>query len=674
MKLARIVALLFISLPILAQQPFTFDDMMKVRRVGVPRLSPDSKWIAYDVSTVDLEANRRTSAISLLSSGGGMPLQITDGKHLDDSPVFSPDGKSIAYLSNRHGGARQIYVYDLARKSSRKVSDLTNGAGSVRWLPDGSGFVAVSDVFPDCGVDPQCAAKRVASQDGRPSQARIIEGLMYRHWNMWVPETTSQIVQISLDGTPRALTSGMFDTPPFSLGGPDAFDISPDGRELAFTRNTDPLAALSTNSDIFIVPVAGGAEPKRITTRRGADTTPRYSPDGKWIAYRSQAREGFEADQWELHLYERGTGRSMRIANDFASGAESIDWAGDSKSLIITARDEKRNSIYEIAVPFGTSRRIYGDGSSDGVQLSRNGRTIYFQNSTLSRPAEIFSVARSGGAAKQVTHENDRLLSNVIMGEVSDLWYAGADDTRVQTLLVKPPRFDPSRKYPALVLIHGGPQSAWTDSWGYRWNPQIFASAGYVVLMPNPRGSTGYGQRFTDEISRDWGGKVYVDLMKGVDELAKLPYVDETRLAAAGASYGGYMVNWILGHSDRFKALVSHAGVFNLDSMYGVTEELWFPEWEFGGNPWDNPELYEKWSPHRYAKYFKTPTLVTHGELDFRVPVGEGMQLFTALQRRGVPSKLILFPDEGHWILKPQNSKLWYTNVIDWLNRYTKDQ
>jgi len=670
MKLIRIAVLLLAAAPLLAQQPLTFEHLMKVRRVGVPRVSPDSKWIAYDVSTIDLTANKRFSAVYLIGGSGGEPVKITSGKAQDDSPVFSPDGKQIAYLSNSEGGAKQIYIYDVASKSSRKVSSLVAGAGAVRWLRDGKSLLAVTDVHPDCGVEAKCNEEKNAADEKRPSKAHIIDGLLYKHWNSWVPATRSHIVHVRLDGTATDLTPGKFDAPPFSLGGPESYDVSPDGSELAFTQNTDEDAALSTNNDLFLVSLSGKTEPKRITSRKGADDTPRYSPDGKWIAYRSQARPGFEADQWELHLYERSTARSMRIASEFAPGAESIDWSPDSKAVVITARDEKRNSIYEIAVPSGKSRRIYGEGSSDGVQLSADGKTIFFENATLSRPNELFSIPRAGGVAKRITRENDALLSSLTLGEVSDIWYAGAGGTKVQALVVKPPKFDASKKYPVLLLIHGGPQGAWTDSWSYRWNPQMFAAAGYVVLMPNPRGSTGYGQKFTDEISRDWGGKVYVDLMNGVDELVKLPYIDGKRLSAAGGSYGGYMVNWLLGHTDRFNAFISHAGVYNLESMYGVTEELWFTEWEFGGNPWDNPEDYTKWSPHRFAKNFKTPTLVIHGELDFRVPVGEGMQLFTALQRREVPSKMIIFPDEGHWILKPQNSKLWYENVISWLNRW----
>jgi dipeptidyl aminopeptidase/acylaminoacyl peptidase len=436
-----------------------------------------------------------------------------------------------------------------------------------------------------------------------------------------------------------------------------------------YARNTDKDAALSTNSDLFIVAL-NGQEARRITTRTGADTSPVYSPDGKYIAWRSQARAGYESDLWELWLYDRSNGSTKRIASDFPNWIQSVTWGPNSRSLFITAPENGDTVLYELTLD-GEPRKLTTDGTAGHIEVSPDGQTFYLDWQSLDRPTEIYSLRR-GGNLNRLTQHNDKTLASLNLGATSDVYWTGADDARIQSHLVLPPNFDASKKYPAILLIHGGPQGAWGDSWSYRWNPQMFAARGYVVLAPNPRGSSGFGQKFVEEISRDWAGKVYVDLMNGVDWLAAQPYVDATRLGAAGGSYGGYMVNWILGHSDRFKALVSHAGLFNLSSMYGVTEELWFPEWEFAGTPWDNPELYEKWSPHRFVKNFKTPTLIVHGELDYRVPVGEGFQLFTALQRRGIPSRLLYFPDEGHWVLKPQNSKLWHEQVLGWFDEYLK--
>ncbi len=656
----------------LAQHPLTFDDLAAMRRIGAPQVSPDGKWVAYDASTIDLPANYRKSAIYVVPSAGGESRKISDGVKQDEGPAWSPDGKTIAYVSDRDGGAKQVWLYDIAANTSRKLTNVSGGAASVKWMPDGSGVIFTSDIYPDCGVEPQCIKDKTTAEGSKPSKGRVIDNLMFRHWNAWLEPTRTHILFYPLGaGSARDLTPGAFDAPPFSVGGGDEFDVSPDGRELVFARNSETNPELSTNSDVFIIPIAGG-DARRITTRTGADTSPKYSPDGKFIAYRAQARAGYESDLWELWLYNRATGAQTRLAQDFSNWIESYAWAPDSRSIYFAAPENGRQPIYQVNIDGGRATKIYDlGGSADAINVSRDGRTIYFTQSTLKRPADIFSMTRDGKAV-QLTHDNDALLARLSMGAVTSTTWTGGENAQVQGWIVTPPGFDAAKKYPAVVLIHGGPQGAWGDAWSYRWNPQMFAARGYVILMPNPRGSTGFGQKFVEDISGDWGGNAYVDIMNGVDRFTSLPYVDATRLGAAGASYGGYMIDWILGHSDRFKALVSHDGVYNLTSEYGVTEELWFPEWEFKGNPWDNPEQYERWSPHLYAKNFKTPTLVVQGELDFRVPVDQGLQLFTTLQRKNIPSRLLYFPDEGHWVLKPQNSKLWHTTVLGWLDQWLK--
>jgi dipeptidyl aminopeptidase/acylaminoacyl peptidase len=666
----KLLLLLTLALAAGAQRPITFEDMAAMKRIGAPKVSPDGKWIAYDASTIDLANNIRKSAIYLMAADGSQWKQLTDGAKQDEGPAWSPDGKTIAYVSNREGGAKQVYLLDVASGQSKKLTNLANGAGSVKWVPDGSGVVLVSDVHPDCGVDPQCTEQKDTAASKSPTKARVIDSLLYRHWNAWVEPTRAHVIHVSLSGAARDLTPGAFDAPPTVVGDDNEFDVSPDSKELVYARNSNTNLERSTNSDLYVISLTGSGEAKRITSRTGADTSPMYSPDGKWIAYRSQARNGYESDLWELWLYDRETGQSKRIAADFPDWISEIAWAPDSKSFVADAPLKGKNALYEITLD-GKYKLIESMGSAGSIDIAPDGRTIYYTMSTLKRPADIYSLTRNG-QRKQLTHENDALLGQIAMGTSEDLWWTGADGAQIQGHLIKPPNFDPNKKYPALVLIHGGPQGAWGDAWSYRWNPQPFAARGYVILMPNPRGSSGFGQQFIEQISKDWAGRVYVDLMNGVDKLAAMPYVDASRMGAAGGSYGGYMVNWILGHSNRFKALVSHAGVFNLESMYGVTEELWFPEWEFGGPYWENPEQYEKWSPHRFAKNFNTPTLVTHGELDYRVPIGEGLQLFTVLQRKGVPSKLLYYPDEGHWVLKPQNSKLWFQTVGDWFDRWLK--
>ncbi len=668
-RIVIFAALLLTTIAAAAQRPMTFEDLAGMKRIGAPKVSPDGKWVTYDASTIDLAANVRRSAIHLVAADGSAPGRaITDGAKQDDSPAWSPDGNTIAYLSNREG-SKQVWLYDVGTGKSRKLTSLSGGASALKWVPDGSGLVVVSDVYPDCGIETKCAEEKDKAIENAPSKARVIESLLFRHWNTWQAPTRAHIVYVPLRGSARDLTPGVFDAPPFSVGGGEEFDVSPDSKELVYARNTEEHPERSTNADLFVVPLAGG-EATRITSRTGADTSPAYSPDGKWIAYLSQSRNGYESDLWELWLYDRATTQSKRVASDFNEWIEELTWSPDSKSLIAHAPLQGKGALFEITLD-GRATLIHNAGSAGSTDVSPDSKTIFFTLSSLRRPADIMAMTRNG-QVRQLTHENDALLARIPMGTTEDVWWRGADGVRVHGHLVKPPHFVPSKKYPAIVLIHGGPQGAWSDAWSYRWNPQPFAARGYVILMPNPRGSSGFGQKFVEEISRDWAGKVYGDLMAGVDTLAAMPFVDSNRIGAAGGSYGGYMVNWILGHSTRFKALVSHAGVYNLESMYGVTEELWFPEWEFGGPFWEAPEDYEKWSPHRFVKNFSTPTLVTHGELDYRVPVGEGLQLFTALQRRGVPSKLVLFPDEGHWVLKPQNSKLWFQTVGDWFDRWLK--
>jgi len=665
-KTALLLFSVVIAASALAQvPPINIDHLLAIKRVGSPRLSPDNKWIAFDESTIDMKANARRSAIHLMPASGGASRTITDGAKQNEGPAWSPDGKWIAYVSNRDSGEKQVWLYDVAAGTQKRISNLEGGAGSVKWMPDGKAVIVVSDiVVSDTKVAPAPA-----------THARIITSLLYRHWMAWQGPTRSHILYVPLDGSAaRDLTPGAFDAPPFSLGGGDEFDVSPDGKELAFARNTDEHPELSTNSDVFIVPIVastGGGEAKRITTRRGADTSPQYSPDGKYIAYRSQSRAGYESDLWELWLYNRATGQSTRLAADFPNWIEAAHWAPDSKSLYVIAPFQGADQLFQITLD-GKYAMIEGFGSVSDFEVARNNETLYESRSSITGPTEIYAIDRRTAKSERLTHENDALLTSVKVGMTRDFYWTGADGAKIEGHLVTPPDFDPNKKYPALVLIHGGPQGAWSDAWSYRWNPEIFASRGYVILMPNPRGSTGFGQQFTEEISGDWGGRVYTDIMNGVDALAALPYVDGSRIGAAGASFGGYMIDWILGHTDRFKALLSHDGVFNLVSMYGATEELWFPEFEFKGNPYDNPELYEKWSPSNSVKNFKTPTLVVQGELDFRVPIDQGLQLFTALQRRGVPSKMLVFPDEGHWVLKPQNSRLWYTTAGEWFDQWLK--
>ena len=654
----------------------TINELLKVRRIADPQVSPDGKWIAFSVSDPDVAANKSNKQIYLISIEGGEPRLLPTGDISSEQPRWSPDGKTLAYISAQ-GGEAQVWTIEVASGAKKKITNAATGADSPVWSPDGKWIAFVSEVYPEC-KDDDCNRKRAQEVAGSKVKAKVADRLLFRHWNAWKEGKRSHIFVVSADGSTAArdLTPGDYDAPPFSLGGPPEFVFSPDSRELAFSRNTDKDEALSTNGDIFTVAVAGG-EARRITgENRGADLTPLYSPDGRYIAYRSQPRAGFEADRWQLMLYDRQTNKARTLADQFDIHVEGYVFSPDSKKLYLVAGERGLQPIYTIPVTGGTPSKLIADGYNDDLRITSDGRWLVFTRNSATRPTEVYRASADGTGVAAVTKVNDAFIGGFGLQAAEEVTWEGAEAARVSGWVVKPPDFNQSRKWPLLVLIHGGPQSAWNNNWGYRWNPQVFASAGYVVFMPNPRGSTGFGQKFIDEISGDWGGRVFTDLLNGVAHVISLGYVDKERIGAAGGSYGGYIVNWIEGHNNdprfQFKALVSHAGVYNLTSMYGATEELWFTEWEFKGTPWDNPEIYTRWSPHMFVKEFKTPMLVTHGELDYRVPIGEGLQLFTALQRRGVPSKLLYFPDEGHWILKPQNSQLWYATVLNWLDAYLK--
>jgi dipeptidyl aminopeptidase/acylaminoacyl peptidase len=660
-----------------AKRAITFKDLISLHRVSEPQISPDGKWIAYSVATPDLEANRSLRDVWLVPTAGGEARQLTRGGS-DMRARWSPDGKKLAFISGR-SGTPQIYWIALEGGEATRLTSLSTGADNELWSPDGKTVAFVSSVYPDC-KDDACNAARDAAKETSKVKARIYEKLLYRHWNEWWDGKRSHLFAVAVDGggAARDLTPGAnYDVPPFNEGAPEAIAFSPDGKELCFTANTDKDEALSTNGDLFTVDVSGGSEPKRITTNPGNDWGPAYSPDGKWIAYRAQLLAGYEADRWRLMLFERQSGKAINRTEDFDRSVESYAWTPDSARIYFSAEAQAEMPVYEIDVAANGAPRVIADGYNADFDLSRDGRTLALLRTNLTMPAEIFTADADGGAhLRQVTHQNDRLLAQVELQGAETFWFEGAEKTQVEGLLIRPPHFDAAKKYPTLFLIHGGPQGAWTDAWGYRWNQQVMAAAGYVVVMVNPRGSTGYGQKFTAQISRDWGGRVYEDLLKGLDAaIAKYPFIDGARVGAAGGSYGGYMIDWIATHTDRFKCLISHAGPYDLASEYGATEELWFADWEFGGPPWAKPELYRKWAPSEFAAglgKYKTPTLVVGGELDFRVPYTQDLEFFTALQVQGVPSKLVIFPDEGHWVLKPQNSELWYATFLDWLGRYLR--
>jgi dipeptidyl aminopeptidase/acylaminoacyl peptidase len=703
------------------KRAFTFEDMMKLKRVGAPVPSPDGKWVAFDCEDADLEANTKTLHLWIVPAQGGNSRRLNQTTNHEERPRFSADGKKLIWTSKATDPA-QIWMGDFDTSTGtlvgepHQVTNISTGADGAIWSPDGKNIVFVSAVYPDCRDD-ACNQQRDDELKKSKVKAKIFTRLFYRHWNTYTEFKRRHLFVISAEtnrsadilsagqggvspaelqtpdkmsggsaaGTaaPRDLTPGDHDVPPFHLGGQVMYAISPDGQEVAYTSNIDEVEATSTNNEIFIVPMTGGM-PKKISASPGSDSTPLYSPDGKYIAWRSQARGGFESDKWRLLLYDHATGQLRDRTKNFDHSVGSFAFIPAKpephekyvRPILFAAEDHGGSPVFFCLVdddelPTSDGNQLHADDLTFGPNA------LYFTRMSISAPNEIWRLEFMSDKPRHdlepVTHMNDGLLGQIDMQPLESFTFKGANNEDVQGFMVKPPGFDPTKKYPLKFLIHGGPQGAWGNSWTYRWNAGLFAANGYVVIMINFHGSTGYGQKFTDSISGDWGGKPYVDLMKGLDYAERTyPFIDKNREAALGASYGGYMANWLLGHTDRFKCIVSHDGTFNTESAYGTTEELWFPEWEFKGPPWKQRDLYRKFSPHLFADKFKTPTLVVHGQNDYRLDVSEGFQLFTTLQRLKVPSKMLYFPDEGHWVLKPQNSRLWYKTVNDWVDQWCK--
>lgn len=668
---AALVALAIVPLVGQSQRSMTIEDLIVAPRIADPQLSPDGKTVLFVRTTTDGQSGRRNADIySVPADGSGEPDAILDGDKTETNPRWSPDGTRIAFLSNRDG-AMQVYVADADGGNVRKVSGLHAGAQPpVIWSGDGSTIAFVSDVFPEC-ADEACNEKMYKAAEENPVKVHRLTRLLYRHWDEWRENIRHHVFVADVaSGATHDVTPGDFDAPPFfQEDGGIAF--SPDGRTLAFVSNREgnDKEAWTTNNDIFLVPVDGG-QPRQLTKNPAADTHPLFSRDGRTLYALAQRRAGFESDRWYLDAYDVQTGsrRTLFTTPDLSVGEFAL--GADDSTIWFTAGENARTSLFTVPAAGGQPKRVLEGGSIGSINPA-DGFVVFSKSSLIASP-EVHRAAADGSGLKPLTRANAEWLTQVAFTQPESLTVNVAGGP-IQYWLLKPPHFDPGKQYPVVFLIHGGPQGVWGDAWSTRWNPALWAAQGWVVAAPNPSGSTTFGQDMVDRISGDWGGRVMREIDGVVAAVSKMPFVDAQRMGIAGASYGGYAVNWILGQQpDRYKAAVTHDGVFNLESMSMSTEELWFTEWEFGGPPWDEKARaqFAKFSPHLHAHKIKTPTLIITNELDFRVPVDQGLQMFTVLRRNGVPSETLVFPDEGHWVLKAANSRYWHQAVFGWLKKY----
>jgi dipeptidyl aminopeptidase/acylaminoacyl peptidase len=646
-----------------APQPLTVEKFLAIHAVSDPQPSPDGKLLAFTVSTPSLEDDKNQSRIWLADLGSGESWEATSGSGSERSPRWSADGKTLSYISTRAEGA-QIWQLPIRGGEPTRITSVPGGVSDFLVSPGGNTIFYLKDVrWP--------ADQLIAQRSGAfPTQARLWTDLFYRHWNEWRAGLRQHLFALQAgDSVGADITPWDRDVPTLALGGVGVA-LSQFGTEVAVVYNPDSSLATSTNNDIFVMGPDGSGR-QAITTNPANDNSPAYSPDSRYVAYLAMTVPGFEADRQQVMLYERATGRRRALTPDWTLSVDAITWTPDSKSLVAEVQERGGESLYRIEVPSGRRTRLVSGGTSHDVRIAPRGGDMVFLHSTATEPAEVWAADWSTGAnLRPVTKLNADWRAGVAIAPLEPFGFMGAQGDSVFGWMMKPPGFDPSRKYPVVYLIHGGPQSAWDDEWHPRWNYAMFAARGYVVAAVNFHGSTGYGQEFTNSISLHWGDYPYEDLMKGLDAVLANPWADSTRVGAAGASYGGYMIYWMAGQTSRFRTLVAHDGIFNPVSFFGSTEELWFPIHEFGGTPLmpSARATMEKWSPANYTARWQTPMLIVHSQEDYRVDVSEGYQAYTALRLRGLPGQFLYFPNEGHFVLSPRDRRLWWTTVLDWLD------
>lgn len=670
--------LILVSFATSAQRAMQIEDLLNCQRLTELQYSPDGQWLAFTVQTMSLEINKGHKSIWRIRADGKDLHQLVNHKGNSWSPLWAPDGLSIAFLSDSSGTA-QVWRLFPDNGTLSQITDFYCGVESFCWSSDGQKIAFSARVYPDLN-DFSAMEKRDRAQAVSLVNARVYEELMFRHWDEWWDHKRSHIFALDFtNGNITDMTPGDFDAPPIALG--EGYCFSPDNSQIIFNSNHDPVIATSTNNDIWSASIANPSSAVLITSPqksrdfKGNDYAPKFSPDGKYLSFLSMARAGYEADKSDLFLKELSGGKFINLTAKKDLRIGSYEWLPDSRRLLLLIEEHGRLRLKMLDIRSGQIEALVDDGYISALTVAPDSKTCAFLQGRTTHPDELYIYSFANRQIKQLTNFNPPQMSQIEMNPVEDFEYISSDGTPVHGFLIRPPFFDKNKKYPAVFMVHGGPQGAWEDSWHYRWNPQLWAAQGYVIVMINPRGSTGYGQKFTEEISLDWGGKVFNDLVAGQKFVVdNYKYIDPAKLAASGASFGGYMMNWFEGHMEAFdypfKTLVNHDGSFNLYAMYLTTEELWFPEWEYGGPFWLSHEQYAKFTCDNYIKNFKTPMLVIHGERDYRLDFSQGLMIFTALRRMNVPAKLVLFPDEGHFVLKPQNSLFWHQTIFGWLAQY----
>ena len=659
--------LIFIPSSFPQKKAFTIADLYRIKNVNAPAVSPDGSLVTFTLSESDLSKGKTKTDIYVMKPDGTDIKDITSKDKNDYNPAWSADSKSIYFISDKTG-TPELFYYSFADDSASQITNISTGVDDPVISPNGE-FVAFStDIYPECGADDNCNRITDSAASNGPIQAYVADHLLFRHWTDYSSGKYTHIFIYDLKNkTYKDLTPGKFTSPTFMLGGGIGYNFSSDGKELCYVSDHEQHPEATTNADLWIVPVIGGYAVNITAENKAWDGNPIYSPDGKYIAYRTQKIPNYESDKFRIALFDRTTKETKIITESFDNWITDFVWNYDSKTIYFTGDVKGYSPIYKIDIASNKITEMTGQKSVLGFDISPNGKFIYYMARAVDNPGEIYLLNLTNDLAMQLTEFNKKFLEEVDVRPAEKMWVKGAGGKNVEVFIVKPHNFDPNKKYPLILNVHGGPQGQWMDSFRGDW--QVYPGSGYVVAFPNPHGSTGYGQEYTAEISTDWGGLVFDDLMKITDTLETLPYVDKNRMGAMGWSYGGYMMNWFQAKTKRFKCLASMMGLFNLTSMWGATEELWFPNWDLKGQPW-NSELYSKWSPSNYVKDFSTPTLIITGEKDYRVPYTQGLEYFSTLQTLGIDSRLIIFKNDGHWPSNVKSMPLYYDAHLDWFHKY----